>query len=234
MKVPLLQQIISDFIEYQIQRPLTDWYYPHSLVSRFHQEWQKLAERGLKETYDQCLRSEISNRWWKRENYRPKEIMLQLIDADPELASIAWKDLQQPNASLDGRLSRFEYYCEQLLDLHRQQHIRAIETYHHQDASILSLYLAGLFPETYTLYPGLISFQQFCRAVGSPDIPKVDDLVRYMKVAGIVFSFLRKNEQWELMLEKRTDEVPSISCIPFQVAFEVISFAADNFQSLPK
>jgi hypothetical protein len=73
-----------------------DWYWPHSLVNRFHTEWQKLPSRGLRDTYDQCLRSDISQRWWKRDRVDAKEIMLHLIDADPELAAIAWKDLAQP------------------------------------------------------------------------------------------------------------------------------------------
>jgi hypothetical protein len=118
--------------------------------------------------------------------------MLQLICADPELAAIAWKDLAQPNANLDGRISRFTYYCEQLLDLHRSKHINSIETYHHQDASIMSLYLAGIFPNTQALYPGLEMFQIFCKAVGSPDIPKVDDLIRHTKVATIIYNFFTK------------------------------------------
>src|SRR6185503_58808 len=111
--------------------------------------------------------------------------MIQLIEADPELAVIAWKDLANDSASLDGRLYRFNYYCDELLQLYRHINLRSVETYHHQDATIMSLYLAGMNPEKYSLYPGLEVFRSFCKAVGSPDMPVLDDLVRYMKIASI-------------------------------------------------
>jgi len=230
MKVHLLQKAIADFTQLQLHTDQVDWYLPHSLVNRFHTEWQQLSDKGLRTTYELCLRSEISNRWWKRDTVDAKEIMFKLIDADPELAGIAWKDLQQTQASLDGRLSRFTYYCEQLLEIHRSQHFNSIETYHQQDASMLSLYLAGLFPETYALYPGLSTFQQFWRAVGSPDIPKVDDLVRYMKVVSIIFTFLQKNDQFEALIQKRKPPFHSVPCIPFQITYEIVSYTASSFQ----
>ena len=232
MKVHLLQQGIRLFLESQLPSDSVDWYFPHSLVNRFHIEWQKLPERGLRDTYDQCLRSDISQRWWKRDKVDAKEIMLQLIDADPELAAIAWKDLAQPQASLDGRLSRFNYYCEQLLDIHRDRSAKSLETYHQQDAKMMSLYLAGILPETNSLYPGLEIFQSFCKTIGSPDIPKVDDLVRYMKVCTIVNTFLQKDEHYLLFLESRMPPMHNVSCIPFQVSYEVVLYVASHAQLL--
>jgi hypothetical protein len=230
MKVHLLQNAIHHFIESQLRSGQTDWYFPHSLVSRFNIEWQMLSDRGLRETYDQCLKSEISQRWWKRDKVDAKEMMLHLIDADPELAAIAWKDLAQPQASLDGRLSRFNYYCEQLLDIHRDQNIKSLETFHQQDASMMSLYLAGLFPATNSLYPGLDAFQSFCKSIGSPDIPKVDDLVRYMKVCTIINNFLQKDTHYVQLLESRMPPMHSIPCVPFQVTYEVVAHVASNPQ----
>jgi len=232
MKVHLLQQGIRHFIDSQLQSDHVDWHFPHSLVNRFHTEWQKLPERGLKDSYDQCLRSDISQRWWKRDKVDAKEVMLQLIDADPELAAIAWKDLAQPQASLDGRLSRFNYYCEQLLDLHRDKSSKSLETYHQQDASLMSLYLAGIFPDTNSLYPGLSTFQIFCKTIGSPDIPKVDDLVRYMKVCTIIFNFLQKDDRYQTFLEARMPPMHTIPCIPFQVTYEVVVHIASPPQPL--
>ena len=232
MKVHLLQQGIRHFIESQMQSDQVDWYFPHSLVNRFHSEWQKLSERGLRDTYDQALRSDISQRWWKRDKVDAKEIMLQLIDADPELAAIAWKDLAQPQASLEGRLSRFNYYCEQLLEIHRDKHIKSLENFHQQDAKMMSLYLAGIFPVTNSLYPGLEIFQTFCKTIGSPDIPKVDDLVRYMKVSMILFNFLQKDENYQAFLESRMPPMHNVPCIPFQVTYEVVVHVASHAQAL--
>lgn len=228
MKVHLLEKAIEQFLSAGLTNDATDWYYPHSLVGEFQAHWTTPSPEVIEEIYNQVLRSEYSQRWWKREQYRPKEIMLSLIQADPELAAIAWKDLANEDASLDGRLSRFEYYCDELLKLHRQKHFRSVETYHHQDASIVSLYLAGLCPEKYALYPGLDIFQNFCRVIGSPDIPKVDDLVRYMKVAAIVNTFLQRNSKYVLLIAQRDPSRHKVRLIPFLISYEVIAHAGGN------
>lgn len=223
MKLHLLENLIGSFIDDQVNSDDPSWHYPHSIVDHFNSVWRNPEGEDLKTRYDLALRSEISQRWWKRENYRPKEIMLMLIDADPELAGIAFKDLANETATLDGRLSRFNFYAEELLQMHRQRHPRATETYHHQDARMLSLYLAGISPEQYALYPGLETFQIFCKKVGSPDIPIVDDLVRYNKVASIIFKFLQKQECYKDLLIRRTDGRHKTKCIPNQITYEIIN-----------
>ncbi|MBK8830148.1 MAG: hypothetical protein IPN60_04690 [Saprospiraceae bacterium] len=231
MKVHLLEKAIDHYISASLKPDALDWYYPHAMVSDFNTHWSPPDPAGLSAIYDSCLRSDYSQRWWKRDHYRPKEIMLLLIEADTELATIAWKDLSNDTAPLEGRLSRFDYYCNELLQIHRQKHFRSVETYHHQDAPVLSLYLSGLFPHKYALYPGLDIFQSFCRAIGSPDIPVVDDLIRYMKVASIVFTFLQRNPRYELLLKQRDPSMHKVSHIPFLQSFEVIAFEGERYKT---
>lgn len=231
MKVHLLEKAIDHYISSCLKHDAVDWYYPHAMVGDFQTHWSPPDPTALSAIYDSCLRSEYSQRWWKRDHYRPKEIMLQLIEADPELATIAWKDLSNDTGALDGRLSRFDYYANELLQIHRQKHFRSVETYHHQDAPVLSLYLAGLFPHKYALYPGLEVFQSFCRAIGSPDIPVVDDLVRYMKVASIVFTFLQRNPRYELLIKQRDPSLQKVLHIPFLQSYEVIAFEGERFKN---
>ncbi|MEP6796264.1 MAG: hypothetical protein ABJB16_18190 [Saprospiraceae bacterium] len=228
MKLHLLEALISDFVSVQLKTNEVDWYYPHSMVGHFQAFWRPPEVNSLLVTYDQCLKSEYTQRWWKRDNYRPKEIMLKLIETDPELASIAWKDLANDSSSLDGRLYRFNYYCEELLQLHRHKNALSVETYHHQDASMMSLYLAGLFPGKYSLYPGLDFFTAFCKIVGSPDIPVIDDLVRYEKVASIVFTFLQRNINFEKLSEHREADGHHVTFIPFQLSYELMVFAGEK------
>src|SRR5688572_25020790 len=220
MKVHLLEGLIDQIVKIQLNSKDSSWYLPHSLVEHFHTTWFSPEPYDLIERYDLSLRSEISQRWWKRENYRPKEIMLKLIQADEELAGIAFKDLANDSATLDGRLSRFNFYCEELLQMHRKKHIRDIETHHHQDAGMISLYLAGWFPDKFTLYPGFEAFQKFSIAIGSPEIPVIDDLVRYYKMTTIIFKFLIKDPQFQKLEEKRMHSNERIKFIPFQVTYE--------------
>ena len=225
MKLHLLQNLIDVFLASREDPNDTSWYYPHSIVAHFHKQWNLITESELNA---QALKSDISQRWWKKDNYRPKEIMMQLIDTDPELAAIAFKDLANDDATLDGRISRFQFYAEDLLQMLRQKDQRIVESYHHQDGHIISFYLAGLFPDKYALYPGLDVFKNYCVAVGSPDMPVIDDLVRYMKVAAIVFNFIQKNEKFESVKKLREAGTHRITFIPFQVAYEFISYAGGN------
>ena len=101
MKLHLLEKAIDSFIERELKADAIDWYFPHALVNQFQSNWTFPEESSLKARYDKCLQSEFSQRWWKRDAYRPKEIMLQLIEADTELAVIAWKDLSNDAANLE-------------------------------------------------------------------------------------------------------------------------------------
>src|SRR5688572_18119590 len=105
MKLHLLEDLIDHFLQKQLQADDPAWLLPHSLVDHFHHSWIKFQGMGLKDRLDLSMQSDISQRWWKRENYRPKELLLKLIHVDDELATIAFKDLANDSATLDGRLS---------------------------------------------------------------------------------------------------------------------------------
>ena len=70
MKLHLLEDLIQRFLTAQLNANDTSWYLPHSLVNHFHEIWYKHLELELKDRYEQALRSEITQRWWKKENYR--------------------------------------------------------------------------------------------------------------------------------------------------------------------
>lgn len=233
MKLQILEKAIDTFLRIQNETEAVVWYFPHAMVDTFHTHWVQPDPQTQVHVYDDCLRSDYSQRWWKRDHYRPKEIMLSLISADPELAAIAWKDLSNESASLEGRLDRFDYYCTDLLHMHRQQHIRSVESHHHQDASIISLYLAGMYPDRYSLYTGLDIFQAFCKAVGRPDIPVVDDLVRFMKVAKVVDMYLQKNCRYQAVLDIRMSPMHKVRCRPYQLSYECIQFIGQRYKTDP-
>ena len=230
MKVHLIQDAIHSFLERQSGADAPDWRYPHSMIQTFQKQWEDPPGDTLATVYDLCLKSTYTQRWWKREHYRPKEIMLQLIGANTELAIVAWKDLFNEDADLEGRLGRFSFYCDELLKILRAGNVRTVEAHHHQDAAIVSLYLAGRYPDQYTLYPGLSVFQQFCKAIGSPEIPPVDDLVRYRKVAKVVHTFLQKDERYNRVVDLREHTRQDVTLYPFQMSYEVITFEAERFK----
>ena len=221
VKVHVLEKGIDEFLARDAGGD--GWIYPHALVAHFHRHWRTPDPVALLDLYDECLQSRHAQRWWKRDHYRPRETMELLIRADAELATLAWKDLANEGAALDGRIDRFGYYCQDILDALRRRDIRVVDTWHHQDAGIVSLYLAGMYPDKYVLYPGLQAFQTFCRNVESPNIPQVDELPRYMKVAAIVFTYLQKHPAFAALSAQRAGSRDGGVFIARQTAFEVIS-----------
>lgn len=224
MKLHLLEQGIDSFLQLALQDRTEPWVYPHSLVAQFHRHWGTPDPVSLADRYQECLQSRHAQRWWKRPQYRPKELMEMLMGADPELAALAWKDLANESVTLEGRVDRFAYYCQDILDTLRRRDIRVRDTHHHQDAAIISLYLAGMYPDRYVLYPGLEAFRRFCQFVESPSIPPVDDLPRYMKIAAIVFKYLGANARWDALGSARATSRHAADFVPMQVAFEAITF----------
>ena len=234
MKLHQLHNVIDQFLEQELRRDDTDWYFPHSIVLQFHDTWNDPLIDRLKDRYDKALKSEISQRWWKGDQYRPKDIMLTLIETDEELASIAFKDLANDTATLDGRLSRFTFYAEELVTMYRRNNPRDIESHHHQDAAIISLYLSGMFPDKYTLYAGLREFQSYCKVVGSPEIPVIDDLPRYMKVAAIVFKFLQQHKNYAALVKNRNSSNHKVKWLPYQTCYEIFLFAHQHSDKLTR
>ncbi len=231
MKVHLIQDTIHSFLTKHSDADAPDWRYPHSMIQAFQAHWEDPPDDTLANVYDLCLKSTYTQRWWKREQYRPKEIMLQLIGANTELAIVAWKDLLNESTDLEGRLGRFSFYCDELLKILRAGNVRTVDAYHHQDAAMVSLYLAGRYPDQYALYPGLTAFQNFCRAIGSPEIPPVDDLVRYKKVSKVVHTFLQKDDRYESVVKHRERTGQGVRLYPFQMSYEVIAFEAERFKN---
>lgn len=229
MKLHLIQQYVHDFIHQELNTKTDAWVYAHAMTDHFHTTWSWTEGPALRDIYDASLWSAHSTRWWKRDGYRPKEIMLRLIDTDPELALIAFRDLARSEASLEGRISRFQFYMDDLLAMWRDRDVRMTETYHHQDAAMMSLYLAGWYPDRYSLYPGLQQFISFCKKVGSSDIPKVDDLFRHTKVCAILHTYLQKNESYPDLISHRQQQKGKLH--PFMLTFELMCFIADQSSS---
>jgi hypothetical protein len=71
----------------------------------------------------------------------------------------------------------------------------SIENNHYQDSTIISLYLASMYPDRYTLYPGRNTFNKALRTLHAKENPDKDDLARFFKVSHTLRQFLMKNEK---------------------------------------
>ena len=170
----------------------------------FQDNWS-LEERDLQEMYDESLQNTTTRRMWNRQAYEPKRMMLLFWEAAPDFVTQMFKELYNEDKPIDIRVSRFAFYCDQLLEDYRENHPGTIENshYHNDDYQIISLYLALRYPASYAYY----SFSAFTSALkqfGVVNIPRVNDFERFVKVSRTIFKLMQKEDD---LLELHTKRI---------------------------
>ncbi len=169
----------------------------------FQENWDLDAE-DLAGMYDRSLQNSTTRRYWFRENYEPKKVMLALMGVDREFVRSMFKDLFLESKGLTGRADRFVFHCDQLLSEFKRQNPRSVENnhYHNDNYQIISLYLAFRYPDQYTFYDHE-AFKRLMVAVGSRDIPVTPDIERFSKVMRTLYGLMKKEERLMELHRKR-------------------------------
>jgi len=172
----------------------------------FQEEWNEEAA-DWQAMYDTSLQNSQTRRLWKREAYEPKDMMLKLIALQPDYASQMFNDLFDEGKSLEGRASRFVFYCDTLLEAYKEANPLKIENnhYHDDDYHMVFLYLSFRYPERYTLYDA-DGFRHLLEKLGSTDVPKANDVERFAKVMQTLHKFLQKEEDILNLHQKRLQQ----------------------------
>lgn len=199
MKLSVLNAQTDAFASF-LRQPEADLHlYKYDLLAHFRQVWLGSSE-AFAVRYAQSLASEVTRRWWSRTGYAPREAMRVLIAHHPDFAAEAFKDLFDESRELNGRLDRFVFYADELLRIYRAAHPDDALSDHHQDWSIIALYLAGRYPDRYTLYPGFDLFNAYLTTLeAAPCV--IDDLERFFKVMRTTHGFLLRNDRLADALE---------------------------------
>jgi hypothetical protein len=161
----------------------------------FQQNWDDAAP-GFADMYDRSLDSPVSRRLWSRENYAPKFMMLEFAALQPEMLRIMFRDLFNEVKDIEGRLDRFVFYCNELLQEYKGQNQKPAFNRHFHDDNyqMTSLYLAFRYPDRYAPYDHE-AFRAMLRQLGSPDIPETNDPARFFKVARTLFTMMKKDAE---------------------------------------
>lgn len=159
----------------------------------FQENWD-LEARDLKAMYDNSLQNSRTRRLWRREAYEPKDVMLKFIELSEDYFLQMFADLFNEEKSIGGRVDRFVFYCDQLLQEYRDAKPHSIENnhYHGDNYQMISLYLAFKYPERYTLYD-YGHFRSFLDKMGVVNLPETNDFERFVKVCRTVYKLMQKN-----------------------------------------
>ena len=192
MKLDVLQLRIAEFARKLESRDGNAHAYKYSILDNFRAHWTFDTD-NFGAMYDNALQSEITRRWWKRPNYRPKEVMLILIAQEEQYVREGFKELFNESKLTENRVDRFVFYSEELLRMFKKANPLSVENNHYQDSTIISLYLAAMYPDRYTLYPGHDLFNRALAALGARSTGTKDDLPRFFKLTHVIYTYLTKN-----------------------------------------
>jgi hypothetical protein len=193
MNLKLLQDLLNDFQNWQLAQPELESHFHWECLKNFQDNWE-LEAPDLQAMYNSSLQSQLSRQLWKKEQYFPKEMMLAFIPLQPDFVRDGFRDLLNENKSVDGRMGRFLFYCDQLLEEYKRVNPTSVTNNHyHGDYYMIALYLAFSYPEMYCLYDPE-GFRCFLEKVKAPNPPVTHDLERYFKVSRTVGKFLDRKQ----------------------------------------
>ncbi len=201
MKLDLLQKYLNAFAEFLGTTDAVSHLYKYDMLEHFRSTWTFDTE-DFATMYDDALQSDVTRRWWKRAAYRPKEVMLLLIKEKEDYARQAFKELFNEQWQVENRVDRFVYYCDELLRMYKRAYPKSIENNHYQDSSMISLYLAAMYPDRYTLYPGRNVFNLALQHLNARTNPDTDDLIRFFKLSRTIYRYLMDHPTITAAIEK--------------------------------
>ena len=202
MQVKKLEYYIGQFKQYLKKdrdfREIFKW------ESLFHfQKYWDIDAPDFGKMYDHSLQNNHSRRLWKREAWTPKEMMLKCCEIQPDFARRMFVDLFDETKSVETRISRFKFGCDELLKDYKSSHTTSIENNHyHDDFQMIMLYLTFQFPEKYTLYD-YPAFSKTMSLLGSMDVPGPFDIERFLKLTKVLNTFLQKDKELLFFQSKR-------------------------------
>lgn len=205
MNLQLLTGAIDFFKNYLRSNRRNNYLYLYESQKNWQNGWN-IENIDLKSTYDQSLQNSETRRLWVGDNYRPKEMMLRFMPMQKEMMRDMFRDLFNEEKEVIGRMDRFIFHSDILLEEFKNVNRSSIENRHFHDDNyrIISLYLAFEFPEQYAFYQ-YQDFPEFLKRIGSKDLPKVNDLNRFFKVMRTVYKFMEKDGEVLELHRKRLE-----------------------------
>lgn len=204
MNLKKILSLIENYKKYLQSRQAEEELYKWESLKNFNENWNTEAE-DLAGMYDRSFQNSSSRRQWKGNDFYPKEMMLKLIAAEPEYIRLALRDLFNDNKEIGGRVNRFMFYCDEVLNIYKTKNPKAKENNHYHTHEIVMMYLAFRFPEKYTLY-NAAAFVHFLQSVDAKNISASHDLERFTKITKTINIFLKKDGEVQELLSKRLEE----------------------------
>ena len=194
MQLKKLEAALVKFREFLPTKAAQERLYVWESQLLFQQNWDQDAA-DFSAMFDRSLDNSQTRRLWKRERFEPKRMMLLFLGEEPDFVRSMFIDLFNPDKSVENRVDRFVFYCDELLSRYKRNYPLSIENNHyHQDYEMIALYLAFRYPEEYACYDAE-AFRTTLALLSAPNVPVGHDLPRHFKVCKTIFTFMLKDEE---------------------------------------
>lgn len=194
MQVSKIQAYVLAYRDWQLTEEGLK-YLPYWETQKNWQTHFNFEDKDFTGSYNRSLDSKTNRRHYRREGYNPKGALLEMMRWEPEFIRAAFEDLFTEERDLEGRIQRFEIYCQELFSQFRDANpkSRLPTHYHADDYHMVSLYLMGQFPTKYAPYTTAL-LQGVLTKLGAREIPVVADFPRYVKLLGTLRRWLTEDE----------------------------------------
>ena len=167
-----------------------DWLYDKQVKLADH---KRLTIENIEQWLSLIFQSNQTQRYWKSESNRSAELMNAMIQFDADMVSTAFNDLFDENRDLEGRIDRFKFYMDEIIQRMRRNNRKFLESWHHQDNSIISFYLMMQYPTLYTYYTRTLH-EKIVESFGAKPLEKAENPVRFQKMGKTIHQIMLKNE----------------------------------------
>ncbi len=194
MQVPKIKAYLAEFPKWLTTEEALA-YLPLWETQKNWQTHFNVEAKDLAASYDLALDSKTNRRHYRRGGYDPKRAMLKLMEWEPDFVREAFRDLFSEDRQLEGRIQRFVFYINELFNRYRDERPKdkTPSHYHDDDYNMISLYLAGQYPEIYAPY-ATSTLMLICARLGAKDVPPAADFPRYTKLLKTLRNFLTQDE----------------------------------------
>ena len=194
MQVKKIQHFLASYQEEILNRTYTPRLFLYETLESWATHWE-LDAPDFPLMYDRAIQNNYSRRLWNSTGYTPKATMIHLLRHDPEFGRRSFANLFNEDVSIDNRISRFKFCCDELLSSYKRSKKGAVVQGHdHEDNRMIFLYLCMTYPDKYAFYE-FDDFYKAMKALGMTKLPGPYEIERFVKISRTLYGFLCKEEQ---------------------------------------
>ncbi len=179
--------------------------YKWEVVRVFLENWNIQAADFL-DMYQRSI--DESSEVWSLPVIEAKKAMILMIEINEDLVKNMFNDLFNENLAVEGRIDRFIYHCDIIVDEINAKKVKP--SFHNHNKWMITFYLSCRYPEKYCPFH-YQPFHSTMYTLGSRSIPSEYETERYYKIMRIFTKFIYEDQEIHSYILSLKDNIPAVS-----------------------